>query len=78
MNNDLHNIIQNLQVKNPSNKKNSNVDFLEKLQKLASEPKDDNTFLIEDYNGLSRILDIYQKKIFNIEGTEIKLDFTFQ
>ncbi|XP_046899597.1 integrin alpha-D isoform X2 [Hypomesus transpacificus] len=57
-------------VKNPSNKKNSNVDFLEKLQKLASEPKDDNTFLIEDYNGLSRILDIYQKKIFNIEGTK--------
>lgn len=74
MNNDLHNIIQNLQVKNPSNKNNYNVDFLEKLKKLASEPKDNNTFLIEDYNGLSRILDIYQKKTF--KGTETKLDFT--
>ncbi|XP_046899593.1 integrin alpha-L-like isoform X2 [Hypomesus transpacificus] len=56
-------------VKNPSNKNNYNVDFLEKLKKLASEPKDNNTFLIEDYNGLSRILDIYQKKTFKVYNT---------
>ncbi|XP_067115632.1 integrin alpha-L-like [Osmerus mordax] len=52
-----------------SNKKKSNIN-LNKLKVLASEPKENNTFLIEDYNGLSKILDIYQKKIFNIEGTK--------
>lgn len=40
-----------------------------KLKSLASEPKENNTFLIEDYNGLKGILDNFQKKIFNFEGT---------
>uniref|UniRef100_A0A673ZNP2 Integrin alpha-L-like n=1 Tax=Salmo trutta TaxID=8032 RepID=A0A673ZNP2_SALTR len=49
-----------------------NVD-LTKLKSLASEPKENNTFLIEDYNGLKGILDNFQKKIFNIEGSKTAL-----
>uniref|UniRef100_A0A674DV26 Integrin alpha-L-like n=1 Tax=Salmo trutta TaxID=8032 RepID=A0A674DV26_SALTR len=47
---------------------------LKKLKSLASEPKENNTFLIQDYNGLKGILDNFQKKIFNIEGTTPDLD----
>uniref|UniRef100_A0A673ZMD6 Integrin alpha-X-like n=1 Tax=Salmo trutta TaxID=8032 RepID=A0A673ZMD6_SALTR len=46
---------------------------LTKLKSLASEPKENNTFLIEDYNGLKGILDNFQKKIFNIEGSKTAL-----
>ncbi|XP_029537972.1 integrin alpha-X-like isoform X2 [Oncorhynchus nerka] len=49
-----------------------NVD-LTKLKSLASEPKENNTFLIQDYNGLKGILDNLQKKIFNIEGSKTAL-----
>uniref|UniRef100_A0A4W5PEG2 VWFA domain-containing protein n=1 Tax=Hucho hucho TaxID=62062 RepID=A0A4W5PEG2_9TELE len=49
-----------------------NVD-LTKLKSLASEPKENNTFLIQDYNGLKGILDNFQKKIFNIEGSKTAL-----
>ncbi|KAJ8002028.1 hypothetical protein DPEC_G00175550 [Dallia pectoralis] len=44
-----------------------------KLKSLASDPKEDNTFLIKDYNGFTDILDNFQKKIFNIEGSKIGL-----
>ncbi|XP_071245053.1 integrin alpha-X-like isoform X1 [Salvelinus alpinus] len=46
---------------------------LTKLKSLASEPKENNTFLIQDYNGLKGILDNFQKKIFNIEGSKTAL-----
>uniref|UniRef100_A0A674DUQ0 Integrin alpha-L-like n=1 Tax=Salmo trutta TaxID=8032 RepID=A0A674DUQ0_SALTR len=46
---------------------------LKKLKSLASEPKENNTFLIQDYNGLKGILDNFQKKIFNIEGSKTAL-----
>uniref|UniRef100_A0A8C7CLI2 Zmp:0000001082 n=1 Tax=Oncorhynchus kisutch TaxID=8019 RepID=A0A8C7CLI2_ONCKI len=49
-----------------------NVD-LTKLKSLASEPKENNTFLIQDYDGLKGILDNLQKKIFNIEGSKTAL-----
>uniref|UniRef100_A0A4W5N5J7 Zmp:0000001082 n=1 Tax=Hucho hucho TaxID=62062 RepID=A0A4W5N5J7_9TELE len=49
-----------------------NVD-LTKLKSLASEPKENNTFLIQDYNGLKGILDNLQKKIFSIEGSKTAL-----
>ncbi|KAK7165559.1 hypothetical protein R3I93_005581 [Phoxinus phoxinus] len=40
------------------------------LRQLASEPKPNNTFYIEDYNGLEGLLDNLQKKIYNIEGSK--------
>uniref|UniRef100_A0A3P8XV49 VWFA domain-containing protein n=1 Tax=Esox lucius TaxID=8010 RepID=A0A3P8XV49_ESOLU len=46
-----------------------NVD-IKKLQSLASDPKENNTFHIKDYNGLSGILENFQKRIFNIEGSK--------
>ncbi|XP_045547216.1 LOW QUALITY PROTEIN: integrin alpha-L [Salmo salar] len=49
-----------------------NVNLM-KLKSLASEPKENNTFLIMDYNGLKGILDNFQKKIFNIEGSKTAL-----
>lgn len=50
---------------------------LEKFRVIASEPKDKNTFKIEDYDGLAGILENFQKKIFKIEGdvTEYKMMF---
>ncbi|XP_073719111.1 integrin alpha-L [Misgurnus anguillicaudatus] len=42
---------------------------LEKLKKMASEPKDNNTFYIDNYNRLQGLLDDLQKKIYNIEGS---------
>uniref|UniRef100_A0A3P8ZRH4 VWFA domain-containing protein n=1 Tax=Esox lucius TaxID=8010 RepID=A0A3P8ZRH4_ESOLU len=47
-----------------------NVD-IKKLQSLASDPKENNTFHIKDYNGLSGILENFQKRIFNIEGRNL-------
>ncbi len=38
------------------------------LTQLASEPKYNNTFKIENYNELKGLLDNLQKKIYNIEG----------
>ncbi len=38
------------------------------LTQLASEPKHNNTFKIENYNELKGLLDNLQKKIYNIEG----------
>jgi len=41
---------------------------LVKLKGLASEPRDNNTFHIKDYEGLKGLLDNLQIKIYNIEG----------
>ncbi|KAM4611701.1 integrin alpha-M isoform 2-T2 [Polymixia lowei] len=46
---------------------------LVRLYAIASEPKKENTFHIEDYNGLAGILKNFEKKIFNIEGTKTAL-----
>uniref|UniRef100_A0A6Q2ZJQ8 VWFA domain-containing protein n=1 Tax=Esox lucius TaxID=8010 RepID=A0A6Q2ZJQ8_ESOLU len=46
-----------------------NVD-IKKLQSLASDPKENNTFHIQNYNRLTGILENFQKKIFNIEGSK--------
>ncbi|XP_077094004.1 integrin alpha-L-like isoform X2 [Siphateles boraxobius] len=43
---------------------------LTRLTHLASEPKINNTFYIQDYNGLEGLLDNLQKKIYNIEGSK--------
>ncbi|XDV17141.1 hypothetical protein PO909_016546 [Leuciscus waleckii] len=43
---------------------------LANLYELASEPKINNTFYIQDYNGLQGLLDDLQKKIYNIEGSK--------
>ena len=41
---------------------------LDKLQDIASEPKVNNTFQIEDYDGLAGILKYFEEKINSIEG----------
>ncbi|KAF7666949.1 hypothetical protein LDENG_00083350 [Lucifuga dentata] len=46
------------------------VNNLDKLQLIASDPKHNNSFLIQDYNGLTGILENFQKKIFKTEGTK--------
>uniref|UniRef100_A0A672P0M3 Zmp:0000001082 n=1 Tax=Sinocyclocheilus grahami TaxID=75366 RepID=A0A672P0M3_SINGR len=43
---------------------------LTKLTQLASEPKQNNTFYIQEYKGLKGLLDNLQKKIYNIEGSK--------
>lgn len=43
---------------------------LNTLTRLASEPKINNTFYIQDYNGLEGLLDNLQIKIYNIEGSK--------
>uniref|UniRef100_A0A3B4AFK9 VWFA domain-containing protein n=1 Tax=Periophthalmus magnuspinnatus TaxID=409849 RepID=A0A3B4AFK9_9GOBI len=43
-----------------------------KLKLIASEPKDNNTFHIENYNGLTGVLENFQKKIFQTEGLKKK------
>ncbi|XP_051982478.1 integrin alpha-D isoform X2 [Xyrauchen texanus] len=43
---------------------------LNKLTSLASEPKQNNTFYIQDYGGLKGLLDNLQNKIYNIEGSQ--------
>ncbi|XP_073670570.1 integrin alpha-X isoform X2 [Paramisgurnus dabryanus] len=42
---------------------------LAKLKLMASEPKDNNTFYINNYSGLQGLLGDLQKKIYNIEGS---------
>ncbi|XP_058868536.1 integrin alpha-D [Acipenser ruthenus] len=42
---------------------------LDGLKKLASQPKDKNTFYIQNYAGLKGILDNLQGKIYSIEGS---------
>nr|XP_055053139.1 integrin alpha-M-like [Misgurnus anguillicaudatus] len=42
---------------------------LTRLILMASEPKDDNTFYIDNYNGLQGLVDDLQKKIYNIKGS---------
>ncbi|XP_008292527.1 integrin alpha-X [Stegastes partitus] len=44
---------------------------LDKFRAIASEPKDKNAFKIEDYNGLTGVLETFQNSIFNIEGTKV-------
>ncbi|XP_036420534.1 integrin alpha-L-like [Colossoma macropomum] len=46
-----------------------NVD-IRKLRRFASEPKDKNTFQIEDYSGLEGLSHSLQTKIYNIEGAQ--------
>ncbi|XP_036420542.1 integrin alpha-X-like [Colossoma macropomum] len=46
-----------------------NVD-VRKLRHFSSEPKENNTFQIEDYSGLGGLLDKLQNKIYNIEGNQ--------
>uniref|UniRef100_A0A3Q4HY41 VWFA domain-containing protein n=1 Tax=Neolamprologus brichardi TaxID=32507 RepID=A0A3Q4HY41_NEOBR len=41
---------------------------LDKFRLIASEPKDKNAFKIENYDGLNRVLENFQKKIFVVEG----------
>ncbi|KAL7845132.1 hypothetical protein AOLI_G00233240 [Acnodon oligacanthus] len=46
-----------------------NID-IKKLQKFSSDPKENNTFQIDDYSGLGGLLDKLQNKIYNIEGDQ--------
>ncbi|MBN3314934.1 ITAL protein, partial [Atractosteus spatula] len=41
---------------------------LTNLKKLSSEPKESNTFYIQNYGGLKNVLDNLQNKIYSIEG----------
>ncbi|KAM6940479.1 integrin alpha-L-like [Xenentodon cancila] len=47
------------------------VKDMEKFKVIASEPKDTNVFKIENYNGLKGILENFQKRIFNVEGSTL-------
>ncbi|XP_010782102.1 integrin alpha-M [Notothenia coriiceps] len=44
---------------------------LEKFRAIASEPKDKNAFKIENYDGLKGVLESFQKKIFQMEGSKV-------
>ncbi|XP_022049037.1 integrin alpha-D [Acanthochromis polyacanthus] len=44
---------------------------LDKFRAIASEPKEKNAFKIEDYDGLTGVLENFQIKIFNMEGTKV-------
>ncbi|XP_037546385.1 integrin alpha-D [Nematolebias whitei] len=44
---------------------------INKFIHIVSEPKDNNFFLIENYNGLTGLLENFQNKIFNIEGFKV-------
>ncbi|XP_070684031.1 integrin alpha-X [Pempheris klunzingeri] len=44
---------------------------LDKFRAIASEPKDKNAFKIENYDGLTGILENFQKKIFKMEGSKV-------
>uniref|UniRef100_A0A3Q1BMF0 VWFA domain-containing protein n=1 Tax=Amphiprion ocellaris TaxID=80972 RepID=A0A3Q1BMF0_AMPOC len=46
---------------------------LDKFRAIASEPKDKNAFKIENYDGLTGVLENFQIKIFNMEGTKVAL-----
>ncbi|KAF4075574.1 hypothetical protein AMELA_G00235900 [Ameiurus melas] len=47
---------------------------LENLKKLASEPTENNTFMIQNYNGLNGLLDKLLNKIYGIEGNKNTLE----
>ncbi|MCJ8748276.1 hypothetical protein PDJAM_G00163490 [Pangasius djambal] len=54
------------------------IDNFEKLNKLASEPKESNIFKIENYDGLNGLLDKLQNKIYGIEEcTKSKVNLVF-
>ncbi|KAK5866566.1 hypothetical protein PBY51_020749 [Eleginops maclovinus] len=44
---------------------------LDKFQKIASEPKEKYAFKIENYDGLKGVLEKFQKKIFQMEGSKV-------
>ncbi|XP_041640847.1 integrin alpha-D [Cheilinus undulatus] len=44
---------------------------LDKFRAIASEPKDKNAFKIENYDGLTGILENFQKKVFKLEGSKV-------
>ncbi|XP_053085754.1 integrin alpha-M [Pangasianodon hypophthalmus] len=46
------------------------IDNFEKLNKLASEPKESNIFRIENYDGLNGLLDKLQNMIYGIKGAQ--------
>lgn len=41
---------------------------LDKFRAIASEPKDKNAFKIENYDGLTGVLENFQKDVFVMEG----------
>ncbi|KAK7930755.1 hypothetical protein WMY93_007150 [Mugilogobius chulae] len=45
-----------------------------RLRVIASEPKDENTFHIENYNGLTEVWENLQRKILQTEGTKAALN----
>ncbi|XP_040002025.1 integrin alpha-D [Xiphias gladius] len=47
------------------------VATLDKFMAIASQPADKYAFKIEDYNGLTGILENFQKKIFKMEGSSV-------
>uniref|UniRef100_A0AAR2LIW2 VWFA domain-containing protein n=1 Tax=Pygocentrus nattereri TaxID=42514 RepID=A0AAR2LIW2_PYGNA len=47
-----------------------NVD-INKLRSFSSEPKENNTFQIDNYSGLEGLLDKMQNEIYNIEGQSV-------
>ncbi|XP_076583441.1 integrin alpha-M-like [Chaetodon auriga] len=44
---------------------------LDKFKAIASEPKDKNAFKIENYDGLTGVLENFQNKIFTMEGSKV-------
>uniref|UniRef100_A0A669CPS3 Integrin alpha-L n=1 Tax=Oreochromis niloticus TaxID=8128 RepID=A0A669CPS3_ORENI len=44
---------------------------LDKFRAIASEPKDKNAFKIENYDGLTGVLENFQKRIFVVEGSKV-------
>ncbi|XP_053711012.1 integrin alpha-M-like isoform X2 [Synchiropus splendidus] len=44
---------------------------MDKIQEIASHPKKNNTFKIEDYNGLTGILENFQTHLFSVEGSTV-------
>ncbi|KAG7247511.1 hypothetical protein CRUP_008945, partial [Coryphaenoides rupestris] len=51
---------------------------LANLHVIASEPKETNTFHIENYDGLTGILKNFEEKIFNIEDSQTALSEQFK
>ncbi|CAK6975744.1 integrin alpha-D [Scomber scombrus] len=47
------------------------IKTLDKVKTIASEPKDQNAFKIDDYSGLTGILFNFQKRIFTTEGSKV-------
>ncbi|XP_076583745.1 integrin alpha-L-like [Chaetodon auriga] len=44
---------------------------LDKFKAIASEPKEKNAFKIENYDGLTGVLENFQNKIFTMEGSKV-------